>query len=482
MPKARKGRKQLSEKIIKVNNSLTGRLQPLVSGSKPISIYVCGVTVYDYSHIGHARTIIVFDVFRRYLLHKGYKILFVQNFTDVDDKIINRARELGIPPSQLAEKFTNQYFSDFDNLNVLRADFHPKPTEHIAEIQGLIAGLIQKGFAYQTASGVYFDVSKFDGYGKLSKKSTAELIAGARVEVDPTKKDPVDFALWKVSEDEPNWDSSWGRGRPGWHIECSAMSLKYLGETFDVHGGGQDLIFPHHENEIAQSEAYTAKDFVRIWMHVGLVNIGGARMAKSLRNYFPVHEALRKWGPNIIRLYAVLSHYRSPIEFTEEAFDRTAQLWRLIENALAELQSSMNARKAGGRKLRSIAHAAYREFDDAMKGDLNTPAAVGALMKLVKFVNKTASMGKLTYQASKPVSEVLEKMMWVFGLQIPSVTAEEKEEVERLVEERNQLRRLKKFSEADKVRETLRKRGIELVDYQNRTVWRKTSILSNQTS
>lgn len=479
MPKARKAIKQRSQKIIKVNNSLTGRLQPLVSGTKPISIYVCGVTVYDYSHIGHARTIIVFDVLRRYLLQKGYKLLFVQNFTDVDDKIINRARELGVPPRQVAQKFIDQYFSDFDSLNVLRADFHPKPTEHIAEIQAVIAGLIQKGFAYRTPSGVYFDVSEFDGYGKLSKKSTSQLIAGARVEVDPTKKDPLDFALWKVSDDEPNWDSPWGTGRPGWHIECSAMSLKYLGETFDVHGGGQDLIFPHHENEIAQSEAYTGKNFVRIWMHVGLVNIAGARMAKSLRNYVPIHEALRKCGPNVIRLYAVLSHYRSPVEFAEQAFDRTAQLWHLIENAVAELQSSVGGRAAGAKKLRSVADAAYREFDHAMKSDLNTPIAVGALMKLVKLVNRTASEGKLTYRASKAVSEVLGKIMWVFGLQTLSVTTEEKQQVERLVGERNQLRRLKKFSEADEVRETLRKRGIELVDYPNRTVWRKTSILSD---
>ncbi len=466
---------------MKVNNSLTGEVEPLADGRKQISIYVCGVTVYDYSHVGHARTIVVFDVFRRYLLYKGYKVLFVQNFTDVDDRIINRAREMGVSTQQLAKKFIDQYFSDFDSLNVLRADFHPRPTEQIAEIQNFIQGLIDRGYAYQTPSGVYFEVSKFDGYGKLSKKTTSELIAGARVEVDPTKKDPLDFALWKVSADEPNWDSPWGKGRPGWHIECSAMSLKYLGETFDVHGGGQDLIFPHHENEIAQSEAYTGKEFVRIWMHVGLVNIAGERMAKSLRNYVAVHQALKKWGSNVIRLFSILSHYRSPLEFTETAFERTAQLWRLIENAVAEIQS---AKRKGGlavNKARTAAEKAYTEFDKALKNDLNTPDAIGALMRLVKFVNKTASADKLSREGAKQIWKVLEKMMWVFGLQAPSITAGERGEVEKLVEERNRLRKKKRFSEADKIRQTLRKKGIELVDSPNRTVWRKTTVPSSET-
>ncbi|MEK6834153.1 MAG: cysteine--tRNA ligase, partial [Thermoproteota archaeon] len=276
-----------------------------VDTSGTIRIYVCGVTVYDESHIGHARTIIVFDTLRRFLEYQGKKVQFIQNFTDVDDKIINRAKQENIPPLELSSKYIIRYFEDFDRLNVKRADIHPKATEHIQDMIGLVQDLVEKKIAYVSKNGVYFSVSKFKEYGNLSKKKIDDLISGARIEVDETKNDPLDFALWKFESDEPKWQSPWGEGRPGWHIECSAMSLKYLGENFEIHGGGRDLIFPHHENEIAQSESHTGKTFAKIWMHAGMVTMNGEKMSKSLGNIKSVDYVIKNWGPNIIRLFCL---------------------------------------------------------------------------------------------------------------------------------------------------------------------------------
>ncbi|MGI0075567.1 MAG: cysteine--tRNA ligase, partial [Nitrosotalea sp.] len=272
-----------------------------VDTANMVKIYLCGVTVYDESHIGHARTIIVFDTLRRYLESNGAKVNLVQNFTDVDDKIINRAKKENTLAQTITTRYIKNYFDDFDKLNVKRADLYPKATEHITDMIDLIKGLTDKGFAYVSKNGVYFSVLKFKEYGKLSKKKTDELISGARVEVDETKKDPLDFALWKFSDDSPTWDSPWGKGRPGWHIECSAMSLKYLGSNFEIHGGGRDLIFPHHENEIAQSESFSGINFAKIWMHVGMVTINGEKMSKSLGNTKSIDHVLKIWGPNIVR-------------------------------------------------------------------------------------------------------------------------------------------------------------------------------------
>ncbi|MGI0010027.1 MAG: cysteine--tRNA ligase, partial [Nitrosopumilaceae archaeon] len=281
-------------------------------------IYVCGVTVYDESHIGHARTIIVFDTLRRFLESQGKKVQFIQNFTDVDDKIINRAKQENVLPLELSSKYISRYFEDFDRLNIKRADIHPKATEHIHDMIGLVQDLVEKKIAYVSKNGVYFSVLKFKEYGKLSKKKIDDLISGARIEVDETKNDPLDFALWKLESDEPKWKSPWGEGRPGWHIECSAMSLKYLGENFEIHGGGRDLIFPHHENEIAQSESHTGKTFAKIWMHTGMVTINGEKMSKSLGNIKSVDQVLKNWGPNVIRLFCISTHYSKPIDYSEE--------------------------------------------------------------------------------------------------------------------------------------------------------------------
>ncbi|HWY35681.1 MAG TPA: cysteine--tRNA ligase, partial [Nitrosopumilaceae archaeon] len=303
---------------MKIFDTLTAKEEELDT-SGIVRIYVCGVTVYDESHIGHARTIIVFDTLRRFLESHGIKVKFIQNFTDVDDKIINRAKQENIPPLELSSKFITRYFEDFDRLNIKRADNYPKATDHIQEMIELIKSLIEKNFAYVSKNGVYFSVSKFKEYGKLSKKKIEDLVSGARIEVDETKNDPLDFALWKFASNEPKWQSPWGDGRPGWHIECSAMSLKYLGENFEIHGGGRDLIFPHHENEIAQSESYTGKNFAKIWMHAGMVTINDEKMSKSLGNTKSIEHVLKNCGPNIIRLFCLSGHYSKPIDYSEDA-------------------------------------------------------------------------------------------------------------------------------------------------------------------
>ena len=306
--------------------------------SDKVTIYLCGVTVYDDAHIGHARTIIVFDVLRRFLESQKIIVEIVQNFTDVDDKIIARANEKKVSTVELTSKYTENYFRDFDKLNVKRATHYPKATEHIEDMLNLISQLIDKKYAYITKNGVYFSVSKFRDYGKLSKKNIKELISGSRVMVDEEKNDPLDFALWKFSDTQPIWNSPWGEGRPGWHIECSAMSRKYLGDGFDIHGGGRDLIFPHHENEIAQSESSTSSQFAKIWMHVGMITIDGEKMSKSIGNVKSVSYVLENWGSNIIRLFCLSGHYSKPIDYSEKIMMENVTKLRQIEASYYELR------------------------------------------------------------------------------------------------------------------------------------------------
>ncbi|MGH1567223.1 MAG: cysteine--tRNA ligase, partial [Nitrosopumilus sp.] len=315
---------------MKIQDTLSNSKQE-IDISEKIRIYLCGVTVYDESHIGHARTIIVFDVLRKYLERKGTEIVFVQNFTDVDDKIIKRAQTENTTADKISTKYIENYFRDFDRLNVKRATNYPKATEHIGNIIKFIEKLIEKEIAYVSKNGVYFAVSKFPEYGKLSKKKIDELQSGVRIEVDEAKNNPLDFAVWKFSDVEPIWDSPWGKGRPGWHIECSAMSAKYLGENFDIHGGGRDLIFPHHENEIAQSESHTELPFAKIWMHVGMVTINGEKMSKSLGNIKSIKHVLERWGPNIIRLFCLSGHYSKPIDYSEKLLEENLTKWRQVE-------------------------------------------------------------------------------------------------------------------------------------------------------
>ena len=439
--------------------------------SGKVRIYLCGVTVYDDSHIGHARTIIVFDVLRRFLESQKIPVELVQNFTDVDDKIIDRAYQEKIPPLELAAKYTKNYFDDFDGLNVKRATRYPKATEHIQDMQDLVSNLIDKKYAYVTKNGVYFSVSKFSGYGKLSKKKTDDLVSGARVAVDEEKNDPIDFALWKFSDAEPSWDSPWGKGRPGWHIECSAMSLKYLGENFEIHGGGRDLIFPHHENEIAQSESSTSKQFAKIWMHVGMITINGEKMSKSLGNVKTVNRVLENWGPNIIRLFCLSGNYSKPIDYSEKFLKENVIKLRQIESCYYELRFAKGT--GANEDIEKLVIRCKNDFNSALNNDFNTPLALTIFYKLIKEVNSLAAEEKITETISKLILPEFEKMMDVLGIQIIKVSDDEENEIKRMIKKRDECREQKNFEEADNIRMQIAKKNIVFADHKNRTIWIK---------
>ena len=439
--------------------------------SGKVRIYLCGVTVYDESHIGHARTIIVFDVLRRYLESKGIEVEFIQNFTDVDDKIINRAKRENVRASAISSRYIENYYNDFDDLNVLRATRYPKATEHIQDMQDLIQDLLKKKIAYVSKNGVYFSVSKFPEYGKLSKKKTDDLLAGARVEVDQAKNDPLDFALWKFSNEDPSWDSPWGRGRPGWHIECSSMSIKYLGENFEIHGGGRDLIFPHHENEIAQSESYTSKPFAKIWMHVGMITINGEKMSKSKGNIKSIRHVLQNWGPNIIRLFCLSGHYSKPIDYSEELLQENIIKWRQIESAYYEMKLSIENEDTT--KIENIISESKKEFDSALENDLNTHLALSAFFKFVNQINQLAASDSLTKSIANVALPHFEKMATILGLILPKISETEISSINKLILNRELLRAQKKFQDADKIRDQISQMGIVLIDHKNRTTWMK---------
>ena len=439
--------------------------------SGKVGIYLCGVTVYDDAHIGHARTIIVFDVLRRFLESQKIPVELVQNFTDVDDKIIDRAYQEKIPPLELAAKYIKNYFDDFDGLNVKRATRYPKATEHIQDMQNLISNLIDKKYAYVTKNGVYFSVSKFSEYGKLSKKKTGDLVSGARVTVDEEKNEPIDFALWKFSDAKPSWDSPWGRGRPGWHIECSAMSLKYLGENFEIHGGGRDLIFPHHENEIAQSESNTSKQFVKIWMHVGMITINGEKMSKSVGNVKSVNHVLGDWGPNIIRLFCLSGHYSKPIDYSEKFLKESIIKLRQIESCYYELRLAEGITNDEGIK-KFVSECKY-DFNSALNDDFNTSLAMTVFYKLIKEVNSLAAEEKITQTMSKLILPEFERMMDVLGVQIIKVSNDEENEIKQMIKKRDECREQKNFEEADGIRVQIAKKNIVFADHKNKTIWIK---------
>ena len=445
--------------------------------SKKVKIYLCGVTVYDESHIGHARTIIVFDVLRKYLESKNMEIVFIQNFTDVDDKIINRANSENTTAEEISARYIENYFKDFDGLNVKRATNYPKATEHIKDIIKFIEKLIEKEIAYPTKNGVYFAVSKFPEYGKLSKKKIDELQSGARIEVDEAKNDPLDFAVWKFSDKEPLWDSPWGKGRPGWHIECSVMSIKYLGENFDIHGGGRDLIFPHHENEIAQSESCTGVQFAKIWMHVGMVTINGEKMSKSLGNIKSIKHVLENWGPNIIRLFCLSGHYSKPIDYSEELLKENLIKWRQVETCYYEL---IHANSENSEKINSIIDKASTDFDNALDVDLNTHLALSAFFQLVKETNRLAAEERLGKEDAHIIKSELERMLEILGLQIPEMTEKKKQEIDNLIISRETFRKEKQFEEADKIRDKLNEMNVELIDHKEKTIWMKKEKIKDE--
>ena len=456
--------------IIKIFDTLS-KTEKNLESKETAKIYVCGVTVYDDAHIGHARTIVIFDTLRRFIESKGIKVDFIQNFTDVDDKIIKKADETGTTVELVSGKYIENYFEDFDALNIKRATHHPKATEHIPDMINLISDLMAKNIAYTTKNGVYFSVSKFSGYGKLSKKNIEELESGARIEVDESKENPLDFALWKFSDSKPSWDSPWGIGRPGWHIECSAMSIKYLGENFDIHGGGRDLIFPHHENEIAQSESFTGKPFARIWMHAGMITINGEKMSKSIGNVKTLSHVLENWGPNIIRLFCLSGHYSKPIDYTEELLKENLIKWRQLETCYYELRLADSTN--GSENIEDGILNSRQRFDNALENDFNTSLALTEFFNMIKIINGLAAEGRITENIANTVMPIIEYMLDVLGLNVIKATNDEIKSVFELIQKRETYRKNKQFEEADAVRNTISAMGIYLIDHKDRTLWMK---------
>lgn len=463
---------------MRIYNTITRKKEefvPLVPGE--VKMYSCGPTVYNYFHIGNARPFIMFDILRNYLEYKGYKVTFVQNFTDVDDKIIKRAKEEGITEKEVADKYIEEYFKDAEGLGIRRADYHPRVTELIPDIINIIKKIQDNGFAYEVDGDVYFDTAKYREYGKLSKQNLEELEAGARVDVGEQKRNPMDFALWKKQKPgEPAWESPWGMGRPGWHIECSAMSMKYLGETIDIHSGGQDLIFPHHENEIAQSEAATGKPFARYWMHNGFINVNNEKMSKSLGNFFTVRDISKVYDLEVVRLFMISSHYRSPINFSKELLDSTKNsLERLYiaKNNLLHLMENANEREETEEEkaLRDKLLTHKEKFIEAMDDDLNTADAVSAIFDLVRDINSNINENS----PRSLVQFAYDLYMELAGVLRIVYKKEENldEEIEKLIEERQKARKEKNWALADKIRDDLKSRGIILEDTPQGVKWRR---------
>ena len=462
---------------MKISDTLTNQKKELEFSDK-VRIYLCGVTVYDQSHIGHARTIIVFDTLRRFLEANGTQVELIQNFTDVDDKIINRAKEQGESASGLSTKYIQTYFEDSDRLNIRRATNYPKATEHIDDMINLIQNLVDKESAYVSKNGVYFRVSKFSEYGKLSKKKIEDLESGARIEVDESKESPLDFALWKFSDEQPNWESPWGKGRPGWHIECSAMSIKYLGKNFEIHGGGRDLIFPHHENEIAQSESFTSEQFAKIWMHAGMITINGEKMSKSVGNVKSINHVLESWGPNVARLFCISGHYSKPIDYTEDLLKENLIRLRQIETCYYELRLAEESQET--EDISSLLEESREKFDAALNDDFNTSLGLSVFFNMIKTINSLAAEEKITKKIAEQALPVLEYMLEVLGIEIQTVSDEEIESVFELINKRETLREEKQFEEADKIRDQIAGLGISLIDHKNKTLWMKKEAIKSE--
>lgn len=463
---------------MKLYNTLTNKKEefiPIEPGK--VKMYACGPTVYNYIHIGNARPAIIFDVLRRYLEYTGNEVTYVQNFTDIDDKIINRANEENIPAHEVSEKYIKEYFDDVESLGVGRATIHPKVSEHVDDIIELIQKLIDNGKAYEQDGDVFYSVESFPEYGKLSGQNIEELKSGARISVDENKRSPLDFALWKKKkEGEPYWESPWGQGRPGWHIECSAMSTKLLGPTIDIHGGGQDLIFPHHENEIAQSEGANNQPFANYWVHNGYININNEKMSKSLGNFFTVREIREKYDPNIIRLFMLMAHYRSPLNFSEDLIIAAGNALDRLKNAktnfdyLMDTATDKELTDAESEWLANL--PSYKDkYIKAMDDDLNTSDAISVIFELVRDSNKLLSedsslkVVEETYSLFKELSNILNIL--------PENDEIVEEDILALIEERQAARKNRDFARADEIRDYLKSQGIELMDTREGVKWKK---------
>ena len=472
--------------MIKIYNTLKGELEifkPLKEGE--VSMYVCGQTVYNYIHIGNARPAIFFDTVRRYFEFRGYKVKYIQNFTDVDDKMIKKANEEGVTLQDIAKKYIDAYFEDTAKINLKEEGMiRPKATEHIGEMIKIIKTLIEKGYAYESQGDVYFDVNSYkQEYGELSGQSIDDLKSGARIDVSEIKKDPLDFALWKkAKEGEPFWNSPWGKGRPGWHIECSAMSNKYLGPTFDIHGGGQDLIFPHHENEIAQSKCGTGGEFARYWIHNGYINVKGEKMSKSLGNFFLLREVLEQFEGRVVRFFILSSHYRKPIDFSDNELIQSKAGLERIENAISRGKEILTSKPAENGsdliELKEILEISKDKFIRCMDEDFNTAGGIGAIFELVKELNKAGEINKISKIGFEVLEDTIEYirvvMEEVFGVllkvevQVGDMTTEL---IEFLLELRREARDNKNWEFSDKVRDRLLEMGIKIKDGKEKTTW-----------
>ena len=491
---------------LRIYNTLTRKkeeFQPLKEGK--VGMYVCGVTVYDFSHIGHARAAVVFDVIFRYLKYKGYEVTYVRNYTDVDDKIINKANDEGIDAKTVAERYIKEYDRDMEALKVEVPTFTPRATEHISDMIKLIEKLMENGYAYEIEGDVFYAVGKFKSYGKLSGKDIEQLQSGARVEVDDRKKDPLDFALWKASKPgEPAWENPWGKGRPGWHIECSAMSQRFLDETFDIHGGGADLIFPHHENEIAQSEGATGKPFVRYWIHNGFVNINQEKMSKSLGNIFTIREILEHYHPEAIRLFLLSHHYRSPVDFSDKSLSEAQvsldRLYSLLkdfkdmekESRLEDTKKTDEPSSPFEKEMCEQIRALPELFEKAMDDDFNTASALGVLHRVTRDLNrmlgevKKDGKGILPRALCREALKTFTAMGGILGIltcdpvdyfeqkqeEVMKSIAISEEEILKLIEERKIAREQKDWKRADQIREELLSQGILLKDTPQGTNWK----------
>ncbi|CCQ63148.1 cysteine--tRNA ligase [Crocosphaera watsonii] len=471
---------------LKIYNTQTRRLEPFVTLLPGrVTMYCCGVTVYDYCHLGHARSYIIWDMVRRYLKWRGYEVTYVQNFTDIDDKILRRAQEQGVSMADISERFIEAYFEDIRPLNVMDADEYPRVTDNISGIQQLIEVLLEKNYAYAADGDVYFHVEAFEQYGKLSGRSQSMMQAGAsgRVAVsDPTnshKKHPSDFALWKSAKpEEPAWDSPWGEGRPGWHIECSAMVRGLLGETIDIHGGGGDLVFPHHENEIAQSEAANGKLLAKYWVHNGMVTVNGEKMSKSLGNFTTIRELLnRPLEPMVIRLFVLQAHYRKPLDFTEEAISSATNGWQTLQQGL--LFGEKYGNRLGWEKNQELDSAVIEQFKATVDDDFNSPGGLAVLFELAKNLRREGNLltheGKITTDGEdlQRQWQTLVHLAGILGLEAKSEVGSEdtnnfdQAEITKLIQQRNAARKVKDYAESDRIREQLQEMGITLIDQPN---------------
>lgn len=464
---------------MKIYNTMTRQKEEFVPLDKnEVKIYACGPTVYNYIHIGNARPLCVFDVLRRYLEYRGYKVKFVQNFTDIDDKIIKRANEEGTTYDKISEKYIQEFWTDADGLNFKHATVHPKATENIDEIISIIQSLVEKGYAYEAGGDVYFRTLKFKEYGKLSHQPIEDLESGARIAIGEVKEDPLDFALWKGAKPgEPYWDSPWGKGRPGWHIECSAMNRKYLGNTIDIHCGGKDLVFPHHENEIAQSECANGCTFARYWMHNGYINVDNVKMSKSLGNFKTVREIADVYGYEVIRYFLISAHYRSPINYNidiiEQCKSALERLYTCRDSLDFALKNAENEPCENDDQLISLFESRKNEFITAMDDDLNTADGIAALFELTKDINTHILSKKVSKNVCEQAARIFDELCDVLGLLYNRKSNDLSDDIEALIEKRETARKNKDWATADQIRDDLKARGIILKDTPQGVTWTK---------